>query len=138
MISHLKIFNAEILLLGQRSKLNDLPAARPPAKALRSSLGRSCLLNVPTFIQKKLAHHYFGTDRVIATLSDLADRWESFSITFCIEKDNVNHAFRALIDVYLTAITSNYQEITFSSVLIFPSAYVVRFINHYFEVWWLP
>lgn len=71
-------------------------------------------------------------------LLDLAHQWESFSITFCIEKDIINKAFRALVEAYSTAITSKHQEITSASVVIHPYTYISGFINKIYEISWLP
>ena len=34
--------------------------------------------------------------------------------------------------------TSNHQDMIFSSVIVFPSTYLLTFINHHYKVWWLP
>ena len=50
MISHLKIFDAQVSLLGLAAELDDNYSSGYTAKALKSSLGRLCLFNIPTFI----------------------------------------------------------------------------------------
>ena len=71
-------------------------------------------------------------------LLDLAHRWESFSSTFCEEKDVINNAFRALVEAYSTAITSKHQELTYVSVIVLPWLYMFEFMNNFFETSWLP
>lgn len=79
-----------------------------------------------------------GKDTVKTTFSPLAGHWESFSFTFCQEKDNMNYALRTLIDGYATAVVPDRQEITVSSIMGCPFVYPLRFINQYAEIWWLP
>ncbi|KAL8730498.1 MAG: hypothetical protein Q9166_004026 [cf. Caloplaca sp. 2 TL-2023] len=69
-------------------------------------------------------------------LRELGTQWESFSSTFCIEKDSINRAFRELVEGYATAMTSNPQEMTLPSVALLPSKYLLRFINSYFLYSW--
>ena len=71
-------------------------------------------------------------------LLDLAQRWQSFSQTFCIEKDIVNDAFRAFVEAYSTAITSKHQELTYASVIVYPWYYMLNFLNLHWEIRWLP
>ena len=42
------------------------------------------------------------------------------------------------MEAYSTAITSNHQELSYSSVLVWPSAHMLRFYNSLLEIWWLP
>lgn len=73
-------------------------------------------------------------------LSDLGQRWEIFSQTFCLEKDNINHAFRTLIETYAAILTSSleYHDVTLGSVVVFPTPYMGRFINSHFLSRLLP
>ncbi|KAL8879479.1 MAG: hypothetical protein Q9198_002911 [Flavoplaca austrocitrina] len=69
-------------------------------------------------------------------LRDLYTPSIDFFTTFCIEKDQINHAFRQLVQRYAIAITSDRQEISIFRILVFPSIYVLRFLNSYTRVWW--
>lgn len=62
--------------------------------------------------RKKLIHlSRIGT--VTVTLSSLADQWEWFSLVFYSEKDNLNLAFRSLMEIYAIAIALDYQDVSF-------------------------
>ena len=50
MTSQLPIFDAQVVLLELASELDDNYSPGPIAEALKSSLGRLCLLDIPTFI----------------------------------------------------------------------------------------
>lgn len=62
----------------------------------------------------------WGTDTVLATVSDLSSRLEEISYVFCVEKDTMNHVFREFVEVYATMITrSNYIDLPTSAYVIF-------------------
>ncbi|KAL8918741.1 MAG: hypothetical protein Q9208_007181 [Pyrenodesmia sp. 3 TL-2023] len=73
-------------------------------------------------------------------LSELGQGWDTFSQTFCVEKDNINHAFRTLVETYgiILSSTLDYADLTFTSVVVFPTIHMVRFVNNHFLVDWLP
>lgn len=78
--------------------------------------------------------------RVEATATDLYPHFESFSRSFCQEKDIMNHKFRTFVNSYTRAITRlDYMELSISSTLIWPMwDHCLRFLNRYALIPWLP
>lgn len=87
---------------------------------------------------KRKLNFYSGKDSVTAILTDLGCRWDSFSRTFCIEKDLVNHEFRTLVEDYAIAMTSDLRTISWYSLVLYPSYHLGAFINGLFRSRWLP
>ena len=78
--------------------------------------------------------------RVAATATELYPYFENFSRTFSLEKDIMNHHFRAFVNAYGRAISrSDLMELSISSIVIWPMwEHFLRFINQYALIPWLP
>ena len=136
MVSHLTMYDAEMALVHQDMKLKDIPSNVMAADELLSILRKSHIL--PSLNLTKLTRRS-GTDQVRAIASDLAPQLDDFSRMFCVQKDIMNHALRTFAEAYaVTITTSDYQDVTISSVLVCPGVHFLRFINHYTLIPWLP
>ena len=83
--------------------------------------------------------HRSDTDSIADIVSDLVTRLDDFSLLFCVEKDKMTHALRTFVAAYTTTITvSKYEDVTVSSLLAFPSIYLLRLVNHFYLSSWLP
>ncbi|KAL9012087.1 MAG: hypothetical protein Q9180_009130, partial [Flavoplaca navasiana] len=71
-------------------------------------------------------------------LTNLGIHAELFSSTFCIEKDKINRAFRELVELFIRLLMSDFEEMTPVSLVFRAPLYIVRFINDYFQVPWIP
>ncbi|KAL8913377.1 MAG: hypothetical protein Q9171_001792 [Xanthocarpia ochracea] len=79
--------------------------------------------------------------RLISAADLLSDTYSpsiAFSTTFCIEKDEMNYAFRTLVQHYARAMTSDRGEMSVPWIIGVPATYMFHFINSYTQVWWLP
>ncbi|KAI4274641.1 MAG: hypothetical protein LQ337_003803 [Flavoplaca oasis] len=128
MVSHLVFSASEREIRDQISELENIPVANP---LLVNSLGMH--QSHPSRLGLN-----FSSDIVLAAdlLRDLYTPSTDFFTTFCIEKDQMNHAYRQLVQRYAMAMTSNRHEINVYKILLFPSIYVLRFLNSYTRVWW--
>ncbi|KAL9001984.1 MAG: hypothetical protein Q9188_005063 [Gyalolechia gomerana] len=79
-----------------------------------------------------------GTAAVLEELPLLADQWRVYSEMLCVEKDQINYAYRNLIDAYAVAMRTPVQEMTASSLAFYPQVYYLRFFNHVWGYRWLP
>ncbi|KAI4187512.1 MAG: hypothetical protein LQ346_005480 [Caloplaca aetnensis] len=132
MTSHLTLYNAEESLLRQKWMLRGMSTASTVPDELYSSLGKLQVPNAAVSISNKLTGHS-GKDSAMVALGDLGRRWDVFSQTFYIEKDNTNHAYRALVEGYETVIISDRRDIYVLEVLFVPGMFIYRLIKDYFQ-----
>ena len=72
-------------------------------------------------------------------VSDLALQLDVFSFEICWEKDIMTHALRKFVEVYvMTIISSDHEDLTLPSILIFPATHMMRFISQQSLSPWLP
>lgn len=138
MTGHLAIFDAHGALLDQSRKIREiLPLTDPRKDKLQDHLSKPSVIEAPLSIGNRLTD-CSGTGEVLNMLPPLADQWKAYSEAFCLEKDQINYAYRDLIEAYAIALRVPGYYMTWPWLMFFPLWYITRFWNHLFEVSWLP
>ena len=136
--SHLAIEDAQIALQDQTSRLKDISSEIISTDDLSSSLGMSQAPTIP--IQVLYTPAYCpGSDQVIDIVSDLAPQLDTFSFSFCREKDVMTYALRTFVESYaMIATLSKFEDLTLTSTFLFPGLHLMRLISQQFSWLWLP
>ena len=78
-------------------------------------------------------------DRLIESLFDLRLQVDSFSVTFCLERDLMNHAFCTWVDLHTNNLATTHSSVDISlPSLLFPWIHGLRFLNVFFLSPYLP
>ena len=138
MTSHLVMKDAGISLRQQALELKAIPSDTIRTDELLSSLGMSHVLTFSIQIRYTPAD-YSGPDQVTNMVSDLVPQLDKFSTRICMEKEIMTHALRTFVEMHtMTIISSDYEDLTLPSILIFPAIHLMRVIGQ-LSLWpWLP
>ena len=72
-------------------------------------------------------------------VTDLGPQLDAFSLKFVVEKDIMTYTFRTFIEAYAMTITlSGYEHLDLPSILLLPGFDLMRIINQYSLLSWLP
>ncbi|KAI4142490.1 MAG: hypothetical protein LQ341_003202 [Variospora aurantia] len=106
MTGHVRLQDAASILRGHQSTIMRLTSNGPGAELGVSIEGNAAIM-----------------------LSQFAHRWQTFSTTFCMEQDVVNHELRTLIENYALALDWDVQTISTWSLIIVPPLHFARIVN---------
>ena len=136
--SHLDIMVDRIALQQQALRLKDITPEMISTDDLSSSLGMSHVSAIS--IQSLYTPaDYSAPDQVVDMVMDLGSQLDAFSLNFFVEKDTMTNTFRTFVEAYAMTITmSDYKDLNQPSTLLFPGFHLMRIINQYSLLSWLP
>ena len=138
MTSHLDIIIDPIALQQQALRLKEITPEMISADDLSSSLGMSHVsaMSIPLLYTPA---DYSAPDQVVDMATELGSQLDAFSLNFSVEVDTMTNSFRTFVEAYAMTITmSGYENLNHPSILLFPGFHLMRIINQYTLLSWLP